>query len=240
MGGPGWLTSKGFVGFNDIGQDRGSVGVGGRVDLRKEINDIKFTASITDASARDYEAAPWLKDSIITAEKRLNGEYLSDVLHYHSDRSWASCAVFNDSDVTCQHWQHCFQPPVSLLQAVRCTAFLKHVRRLLVCCQEWSQLLSLLTSWTIPETALSLSPLKPCVVPLATSRVFIRFVDLADCHCVVSQQDSTFTTAIIKEVIKVSCRHNGKGHLADSGIFVQTTAQWALGMTLVHRMPLSV
>lgn len=78
------MTGKGFVGFNDIAQDRGSVGVGGRVDLRKEINDIKFTASITDASARDYEAAPWLKDSIITAEKRLNGEYLTDVLHYHS------------------------------------------------------------------------------------------------------------------------------------------------------------
>ncbi|KAL3155581.1 hypothetical protein ABBQ38_010838 [Trebouxia sp. C0009 RCD-2024] len=74
MGGPGWLTGKGFVGFNDIGQDGGSIAVGGRTDLRKEINDIKFTASITDASARDYEAAPWLKDSIITAEKRLNDQ----------------------------------------------------------------------------------------------------------------------------------------------------------------------
>lgn len=40
--------------------------------MRKEINQIKFTASVTDASLRDYEAAPWLKDSIITAEKRLN------------------------------------------------------------------------------------------------------------------------------------------------------------------------
>ena len=63
--------------FNDIGQHGGSIAVGGRTDLRKEINDIKFTASITDASARDYEAAPWLKDSIITAEKRLNGEFLT-------------------------------------------------------------------------------------------------------------------------------------------------------------------
>ena len=74
MPGPGWLTGKGFVAINDVGDDRAFSTVGGRVDLRKEINEIKFTASITDASARDYEAAPWLKDSIITAEKRLNGE----------------------------------------------------------------------------------------------------------------------------------------------------------------------
>ena len=75
MPGPGWLTGKGFVGVNDIGgSDQPYSNLGGRVDLRKEINEIKFTASITDASARDYEAAPWLKDSIITAEKRLNSE----------------------------------------------------------------------------------------------------------------------------------------------------------------------
>ena len=69
------MTGKGFFGVNDIGgKGQPFSNVGGRVDLRKEINDIKFTASITDASARDYEAAPWLKDSIVTAEKRLNGE----------------------------------------------------------------------------------------------------------------------------------------------------------------------
>ena len=74
MPGPGWLTGKGFVSVNDVGRDRPFTNVGGRADLRKEINEIKFTASITDASARDYEAAPWLKDSIITAEKRLNSK----------------------------------------------------------------------------------------------------------------------------------------------------------------------
>ncbi|DBA69267.1 hypothetical protein WJX79_004479 [Trebouxia sp. C0005] len=74
MPGPGWLTGKSFVGVNDIGKDKVFSNLGGRVDLRKEINEIKFTASITDASARDYEAAPWLKDSIVTAEKRLNDQ----------------------------------------------------------------------------------------------------------------------------------------------------------------------
>lgn len=74
MPGPGWLTGKAFVSVNDVGKDNPFSNVGGRVDLRKEINEIKFTASLTDASARDYEAAPWLKDSIITAEKRLNSK----------------------------------------------------------------------------------------------------------------------------------------------------------------------
>lgn len=87
MPGPGWLTGKGFVGINDIGKDRAFSSVGGRVDLRKKINEIKFTASITDASARDYEAAPWLKDSIITAEKRLNSEFLTNDLLLLHDRT---------------------------------------------------------------------------------------------------------------------------------------------------------
>lgn len=86
MPGPGWLTGKGFVGVNDIGgKGQPFSNVGGRVDLRKEINEIKFTASITDASARDYESAPWLRDSIITAEKRLNGEFYEQSVWLTSD-----------------------------------------------------------------------------------------------------------------------------------------------------------
>ena len=52
----------------------GTSKVGGRVDVSKEINEINFTASITDASARDYEATPWIRDFIVSAEKRLNCE----------------------------------------------------------------------------------------------------------------------------------------------------------------------
>ena len=43
------------------------------MDVAKEIEEIKFTASITDASARDYEATPWIRDFIVTAEKKVNG-----------------------------------------------------------------------------------------------------------------------------------------------------------------------
>lgn len=52
----------------------GTSKVGGRVDVSKELNEINFTASITDASARDYEATPFVRDFILSAEKRLNCE----------------------------------------------------------------------------------------------------------------------------------------------------------------------
>ena len=54
----------------------GTSKVGGRVDVTKDLNEIRFTASVTDASGRDYEAAPWIRDFIVTAEKRLNGTSL--------------------------------------------------------------------------------------------------------------------------------------------------------------------
>lgn len=42
------------------------------MDIAKDINEIRFTASLTDASLRDYEAVPYSRDFIISAEKRLN------------------------------------------------------------------------------------------------------------------------------------------------------------------------
>ena len=77
MSGPGFLTLKGFVSGNDLGASHGNGGYsrfGGRADLRKEINDIHFTASVTDNSLRDYENAPQIRDGVITAEKRINSE----------------------------------------------------------------------------------------------------------------------------------------------------------------------
>lgn len=77
MSGPGFLTLKGFVSGNDLGGRQGNSGYsrfGGRADLRKEINDIHFTASVTDNSLRDYENAPQIRDGVITAEKRINSE----------------------------------------------------------------------------------------------------------------------------------------------------------------------
>lgn len=77
MSGPGFLTLKGFVSGNDLGGRQGNSGYsrfGGRADLRKEINDIHFTASVTDNSLRDYENAPQIRDGVITAEKRINNK----------------------------------------------------------------------------------------------------------------------------------------------------------------------
>lgn len=48
--------------------------VGGRVDYRQKINDVNFVLSGTDASARDYEAVPAVKDVVITADTHVNGE----------------------------------------------------------------------------------------------------------------------------------------------------------------------
>lgn len=51
------------------------VQLGGRVDIRKEINEINFVASFTDSTVRGYESAPHLPDAIITADKRINGKH---------------------------------------------------------------------------------------------------------------------------------------------------------------------
>lgn len=59
---------------------RGSQGflqVGGRADIRKEINEINFVASLTDSTIRGYDAAPYLPDAIITADKRINSKLVN-------------------------------------------------------------------------------------------------------------------------------------------------------------------
>jgi hypothetical protein len=68
------VGAKAFVTLNDITSGNASLDTkyGGRVDIKREINDINFTLSVTDASIKDYEAAPWIKDAIITAEKKVN------------------------------------------------------------------------------------------------------------------------------------------------------------------------
>jgi hypothetical protein len=75
MTGPGFLTGKAYVAVNNVdagGSNSGDARYGGRLDVRKEINEIHFTASITDLSLKDYNNAPYFKDALITAEKRLN------------------------------------------------------------------------------------------------------------------------------------------------------------------------
>lgn len=88
---------------------------------------------------------------------------------------------------------------------------------------------------TVPALALTLSLFKSCVVPPASLN---RFVDLAG--CVVSQLDSTFMAACINEVNEIFCSSSCHSLPDKFVIVLQTTVQWVLDMTLVHRMPLSV
>lgn len=44
------------------------------MDYRQKINDVNFVLSGTDASARDYESVPAVKDIVITADTHVNGE----------------------------------------------------------------------------------------------------------------------------------------------------------------------
>ena len=51
-----------------------STKVGGRVDWRQKVNDFNIVVSGTDATARDYESVPQVKDAVITADTHINGE----------------------------------------------------------------------------------------------------------------------------------------------------------------------
>ena len=48
----------------------------GRVDATKELDDFSLTASLTDATAKDLDAAPHLRDALITARTKKDGTNL--------------------------------------------------------------------------------------------------------------------------------------------------------------------
>jgi len=72
------VTGRAFVTISDVKTDKLQAGntdtvnakVGGRVDWRHSVRDFDITVSGTDASARDYESVPWIKDAVITADTR--------------------------------------------------------------------------------------------------------------------------------------------------------------------------
>lgn len=67
------LATRGFFNLHNVNSDSlGEGKAGGRLDLKKQINDIDFQLSVTDASVKDYEAAPWVKDLLLTGDKRVN------------------------------------------------------------------------------------------------------------------------------------------------------------------------
>ncbi len=94
-----FVAAKGFISLNNLGGSstnttpssaqgagkaikneaagRGGSGqsqYGGRVDVTKTINEIKFCLSLTDASVKTVENAPKIEGVILTGQKRINGE----------------------------------------------------------------------------------------------------------------------------------------------------------------------
>lgn len=55
------------------GTSEASPNVGGRIDYRQKIDRFNFVVSGTDASARNYEDAPKIKDAVITADTHQDG-----------------------------------------------------------------------------------------------------------------------------------------------------------------------
>jgi hypothetical protein len=95
------VSTKAFVSVDEIGAKGNTAGskVGGRVDIRKEINEINFVASFTDSTIRGYESAPHLPDALITADKRINDK-LSLALGYDAGVKSAFASVTGDSNVS--------------------------------------------------------------------------------------------------------------------------------------------
>lgn len=65
------VTGRAFVTLADVTKvDDLAPKVGGRVDYRQTIKDFDLTVSGTDATARDADAVPWLKDAVVTADTK--------------------------------------------------------------------------------------------------------------------------------------------------------------------------
>lgn len=67
------LTGRAFVTFSDVTKIDQEPQVGGRVDYRHSVRDFDLCYSATDATARDADAFPALKDGIVTADTKFRG-----------------------------------------------------------------------------------------------------------------------------------------------------------------------
>jgi hypothetical protein len=99
------VSSKGFVTINDIGGNTAAATkLGGRVDIKRQINEIDFILSVTDATIRDYESAPWTRDAILTAGKKVNSNTSVGLGYDFGLKSSFACAVHDtvvaEKDVT--------------------------------------------------------------------------------------------------------------------------------------------
>ncbi|KAK9836177.1 hypothetical protein WJX81_007073 [Elliptochloris bilobata] len=68
------VRTQGFAAGTDFlkGDQHVSTKVGGRVDILKEIEGIAFVASITDQTLQTIDSAPWARDLLLSAEKKIS------------------------------------------------------------------------------------------------------------------------------------------------------------------------
>jgi hypothetical protein len=95
------ISAKAFVALDELGSKGNTAGskVGGRLDIKKEISEINFVASLTDSTIRGYESAPHLPDAIVTADKKINSN-LNLLLGYDAGVKGPFAGVTGDTNVS--------------------------------------------------------------------------------------------------------------------------------------------
>ena len=96
--------------------------VGGRIDYRHRVRDFDIQISGTDATARDSNDLPWLKDAVITADTKLRGK--------------CSCSEFEDTkpigncrEAGCRPASYSSKPqsfPITCMQGSPCQRYALH------------------------------------------------------------------------------------------------------------------
>jgi len=92
------VSAKAFVAVDDIGSRGNTAGskVGGRLDVSRSIEDIHFTASVTDSTVRGYED---LNDLLVTGSKKINSN-LDLTLGYDAGVKGAFASVTGNTNVS--------------------------------------------------------------------------------------------------------------------------------------------
>lgn len=118
-----FVAAKGFISLNNLGGSTGSSApatqgtgtkgpkveggrggsgqshYGGRVDVTKTINEIKFVLSLTDASVKTVEQAPKIEGVILTGQKQIN-DNLNLTVGYDAGAQNVLVSAAGDTDVS--------------------------------------------------------------------------------------------------------------------------------------------
>jgi len=89
------VVTKGLALLNTDGGAKTSAR--GRADATKEFDDFTLTASLTDSTVKDFDAAPWMKDALITARTKKDDVNL--LVGYDAGEKSALAGVTAGTDV---------------------------------------------------------------------------------------------------------------------------------------------